>query len=353
MNTTKTTILSSLLSCIFGCQAQNPNSYTSLSVDEYEKAITDPSVIRLDVRTANEYANGHIEGAINIDVLKDDFTNIATSTLPKDKTIAVNCRSGKRSKKAAQILANNGNNVIELDAGYTAWTNAGKPVTKEEVDLFTTQDGTTIYIYCIKHGSIKMNINEQWIYIDPVADNIPPATDYSTMPRADVILITHEHGDHFDPKAINQLRKEDTQIICNHRVSELLNEQSTPLANGETKNIGTLTINAVPAYNNSADKLQFHPKGRDNGYILNINNIRIYIAGDTEDISEMSDINNIDIAFIPCNLPYTMTPQQFANAARIVNPRVLFPYHYGTTDIQQVIPLLDGTNIDTRIRQYQ
>lgn len=112
-----------------GCNAQE-NGYCSLTVEEYEKAIADTSVVRLDVRTAEEYAEGHIKGTINIDVLKADFESKATVTLPKNKTIAVNCRSGKRSKNAAQILSRRGYKVIELDAGYNGWVEAGKPVVK-------------------------------------------------------------------------------------------------------------------------------------------------------------------------------------------------------------------------------
>lgn len=131
MKTIKLMSILAILCSIFGCK-----SYQSLSVDEFEKAISDRHVIRLDVRTPEEYAEGHIEGTRNIDVLKDDFKSKATSTLPKKDatgsptTIAVNCRSGKRSKKAASILARKGYKVIELDTGYNGWVSAGKPVVK-------------------------------------------------------------------------------------------------------------------------------------------------------------------------------------------------------------------------------
>ena len=118
-----------LLCGLFGCKTQN-NKFLSLSVDEYEKVITDTEVVRLDVRTAEEYAEGHIEGTLNIDVLKSDFKSKAKATIPKDKTIAVNCRSGKRSKNAAHILSKLGYKVIELDTGYNGWKDAGKPIVK-------------------------------------------------------------------------------------------------------------------------------------------------------------------------------------------------------------------------------
>ncbi|MGN0033518.1 MAG: MBL fold metallo-hydrolase [Candidatus Limimorpha sp.] len=225
-------------------------------------------------------------------------------------------------------------------------------MTKEEVDFFTTDGGTAVYFYCIKHGTFKMRIGERWVYIDPVTDKIPPATDFSSQPKADLILITHEHRDHLDDTAIQQLSKKGTHIITNGRCAELLGRKAEIMVNGDKRTVFNWTIEAVPAYNYSADKQQFHPKGRDNGYIMTIDGLRIYIAGDTEDIDEMKDIKDIDVAFLPCNLPFTMTPEQTANAAKTIMPKVLFPYHYGETDIQQVVTLLQGTGIDVRIRQY-
>lgn len=334
------------------CNAQS-KGFRSLSVEEYAKAIADASVVRVDVRTAEEYAEGHIEGAINLDVQKADFESLAKVTLPKDRTIAVNCRSGKRSKNAATLLAKNGYKVIELNKGYTGWTNAQKPVTKEEVDLFVTPTGTLIRMHCIKHGSLRMQVGDKWIYVDPVTDKVQPVTDYSGMAKADVILITHEHADHLDAKAIEQLTKPGTVLITNPRSSEQLQRPCEVMKNGESKTVGGLRIDAVPAYNNSADKQQFHPKGRDNGYVLSLEGFRIYVAGDTEDIEEMSDVKNIDVCFLPCNLPFTMTPEQLSKAARVIKPKVLFPYHYGQTQIQQVADLLAGSETEVRIRQYQ
>ena len=196
-------LLLTMLSILFGFasgNAQNQN-FRTLDVSDFETAIANDDIVRLDVRTAEEYAEGHISGAINIDVLKDDFLKRA-SELPKDKDIALYCRSGNRSKKAAKMLSDNGYRVIELGNGYNGWVKAGKAVTKEEVDLFITESGTTIYVYCIKHGTFKMRVGDKWVYIDPVSDNIPPATDFSSQPKADIILITHEHHDHLDDKAI-------------------------------------------------------------------------------------------------------------------------------------------------------
>lgn len=224
---------------------------------------------------------------------------------------------------------------------------------QNEVDHFTGKSGKIIDIYCIKHGTLSINAGGKWIHIDPVSDKIPPVTDYSAMEKADLILVTHDHGDHLDNKAIDQLFKASTVIVSNPGSQKQIAHDVLTMSNGDSKTIGDITIEAVPAYNNSAEKQNFHPKGRDNGYIINYDGVRIYIGGDTEDIDEMKDIKNIDIAFLPCNLPYTMTPEQLERAAKTVNPRILFPYHYGQTDMQKVQNLLAGSGIEVRIRQYQ
>lgn len=222
-----------------------------------------------------------------------------------------------------------------------------------EVDHFVTKKGTKVDMYCIKHGSVRMQIGNKWLYVDPVTDKVQPVTDYTNLPKADVILITHEHADHLDAKAIEQLTKKGTVLIVNSRSSEILGGKGSIMKNGDEQKVAKWSVSAVPAYNSSPDKQQFHPKGRDNGYVLDIEGFRIYIAGDTEDIPEMENIKDIDVAFLPCNLPFTMTPEQVSKAARTIKPKVLFPYHYGQTEIQKVAQLLEGTNVDVRIRQYQ
>ena len=127
----------------------------------------------------------------------------------------------------------------------------------------------------------------------------------------------------------------------------------TKMANGDKLQLADVSVEAVPAYNSTVGREQFHPKGRDNGYILTIDGLRIYIAGDTEDIPEMAQIKDIDIAFLPCNQPYTMTPDQLVRAAKVIKPKVLFPYHYGQTDLSSIPAQLEGTGIDVRIRHYE
>lgn len=348
---------------LISCKAQDA-AFTSLDANAYEQAIADVDVVRLDVRTAEEYSEGHIADAINIDVQKADFKDLASATLPKNRTIAVNCRSGKRSKKAAEILAGCGYCVIELDGGFLEWTSAKKPTTTETVDLFVTPRGTCVYLYCIKHGSVKIRVGTKWVYADPVSTALPPVTDFSVMPKADAILITHEHHDHLEAAALQQLVKGGTVLVCNPNSQAIIERENylnntadvdiQVLKNGESTILfDAVTLEAVPAYNNSADKTMFHPQGRDNGYVMTFEGLRIYIAGDTEDIPEMASIKDVDVAFLPCNLPYTMTPEQLSRAAKMFNPRVLFPYHYGNTEIQQAASLLKGSGVEVRIRNYQ
>lgn len=346
----------SMLSGLMGCNAQPQGNakFRTVDVTEFARVITAPGVVVLDVRRADEYAQGHLADAPFIDVTASDFEARALECLPKDKTIALYCRSGNRSKKAAGILAAAGYKVVELGTGYMGWTAAGQPVTTEEVDIFKTRHGKVIRMYAIKHGSVRMNIDGKWLYIDPVGKAIPPFTDFTSMPWADAILVTHEHKDHLDPEAIEPLMKDGTVLVANPRSSELMGGKGKVLKNGDEMDVlPGIHLKAVPAYNTAADKQQFHPKGRDNGYVITIDGFTVYIAGDTEDIPEMGDLKDVDVAFLPCNLPFTMTPEQLSKAARMFNPRVLFPYHYGQTDIIQAVNLLKDTAIDVRIRQYQ
>ena len=234
-------------------------------------------------------------------------------------------------------------------------TDSLKAVFQSDADIFhaDARGEIEVSIYCIGHATMAICADGKWLYIDANTSILKPGTDYSSMPKADYMLFTHSHGDHFDRKAVELLSQESTQIVANPETAGTLGYGNV-LRNGESFTTAECwTIDAVPAYNTSADKLQFHPQGRDNGYILTIGDLRIYIAGDTENIPEMADVKDIDIAFLPCNLPYTMTPQQCAEAAVTIMPKILFPYHYSDTEIGQVAELLDGTGIDVRIRLYQ
>ena len=221
-----------------------------------------------------------------------------------------------------------------------------------EVDEFKTKSGKTVKFHALVHASIRIEYNGKEIEIDPVRKLGSKTIDYAAMPKADFVFVTHEHGDHFDKEAIKILSREDTQLIMNKRCADMYGPCGV-LANGQSAQFGDISVDAVPAYNISEGRTQFHPKGRDNGYILTIDGLRIYIAGDTEDIPEMKDVKNIDIAFLPCNQPYTMTTEQLVRAAKVIKPKVLFPYHYGQTDVSGIASQLKGTGIDVRIRHYE
>ena len=223
----------------------------------------------------------------------------------------------------------------------------------QKVDEFTTKSGKKVTFTCIKHASIEINYNGTEIQVDPVGFGVPPTTDYNQFPKANIILITHEHKDHFDREAITCVRTTATSIYSNTAVYNMF-RNSIPLKNGDSiQYAADIKIQAVPAYNTTEGREQFHPKGRDNGYILTLDGLRIYIAGDTEDIPEMAELKDIDIAFLPCNQPYTMTVDQLVKAAKTINPKVLFPYHYSNTPVAKVVMQLAGSGIDVRIRDYK
>ena len=141
-------------------------------------------------------------------------------------------------------------------------------------------------------------------------------------------------------------------LVMNQRCAEMYGS-GIIMTNGQSKTLDDIKVEAVPAYNTTEGHLQFHPKGRDNGYILQLDGLRIYIAGDTEDIPEMANLRNIDIAFLPCNQPYTMTIDQLTAAAKVIKPKVLFPYHYSDTRINMLLMKMAGSGIDVRIRDYK
>ena len=221
----------------------------------------------------------------------------------------------------------------------------------QKVDEFTTKSGKKVTITCIKHASMEINYNGVEIQVDPVGMWLKPETDYATFPKANIILITHEHKDHFDREAIHQIRTPATSIYVNQAVFGHF-KNGLVMRNGDKVQYSDdISIEAVPAYNTTPDHAQFHPKGRDNGYTLD--GLRIYIAGDTEDIPEMANLKDIDIAFLPCNQPYTMTIDQCVKAAKTIKPKVLFPYHYNDTPVHKLSILLAGSGTQVYVRDYK
>ena len=219
-----------------------------------------------------------------------------------------------------------------------------------ETDTFTTKEGKKLEITFIKHASLMFLYDGHVIQVDPIS----AYADYTKFPKADIILITHEHYDHLDPKAIAAAEKEGTILVSNPSSYQQL-QKGRVMKNGDREQLTPyLFLEAVPAYNTTPGRDKFHPRGRDNGYILTLGGTRIYIAGDTEDIPEMQVLKNIDIAFLPVNQPYTMTVPQAVRAAKWIKPRILYPYHYGETPIRELQQQLkDELSIDVRIRQLQ
>lgn len=218
-----------------------------------------------------------------------------------------------------------------------------------ESDIVPTKNGD-LKITFIGHGTLMMEWDGKVIHVDPWSR----LADYSKLPKADLVLVTHEHGDHLDPNAIKAIDKSDTKVVMTEKCKSKIAD-GIVLANGDDVTVLGIKIEAVPAYNIKHKRDNgnpFHPKGEGNGYILTLSDKRIYVAGDTEDVSEMKSIKNIDVAFLPMNLPYTMTPEMVAGVAKSFKPKILYPYHFGRTDTNQLIDLLKGQPIDVRIRKF-
>ena len=219
----------------------------------------------------------------------------------------------------------------------------------KEFDRFDTGRGELIITF-LGHSSLVFEYGGAFIYIDPVRQY----ADFSKLPNADLILVTHEHGDHLDSGAIAALKKASTRIILNESSRKKLGEGEA-LEHDRLIQAAGVAVEAVPAYNSSAGRANYHPKERkDNGYIITVGNLRIYVAGDTEPTPEMARMGSVDIAFLPMNLPYTMTPEQVAAAARVIRPGILYPYHFGSTETGILTKLLAGEpGIEIRVKKLQ
>ena len=200
-----------------------------------------------------------------------------------------------------------------------------------EKETVVAKNGKNIDFYFIKHASVYFIYDGIVFYIDPVSY---PNVDYGQLPKANYILITHDHYDHLDTNVIKLIATPTTGIICNQEVENTLNRACTVLKNyGQTTFQGVM-VKAFPAYNTTPERDKFHPKNRDNGYLVHLGGSCIYFAGDCEDMPEMKDIGVVDAAFLPVNQPYTMTVKQAIHAAEMIKPKILFPYHYGDTDLK-------------------
>jgi L-ascorbate metabolism protein UlaG (beta-lactamase superfamily) len=216
-----------------------------------------------------------------------------------------------------------------------------------EKDTITTSGGDLVITF-VGHGSLMMEFDNKVIHIDPSS----AAADYSDMPKADIILLTHHHGDHLDKASLMMVRTRETDVILTEKCTEKVSG-GIIMDDSDTEEVKGIKIKSVPAYNlvHRRDNGQlFHPPGEGNGYILTFGDTRVYVAGDTENIPEMKKLKDIDIAFLPMNLPYTMTPEMVADAVKGFRPKILYPYHYGKTDPARIVELLKGEGVEVRIR---
>ena len=213
--------------------------------------------------------------------------------------------------------------------------------------------GGEIRIMPITHASVQVEFGGKVIYVDPSQG------EYAGKSKADLILITDIHGDHLNAEIIGQLRKEGAPVAVPAAVAEQLAGQIqnvTVIANGETKTVSGISIEAVPMYNLERGPQPgqlFHTKGRGNGYILTLGGKRVYFSGDTECVPEIRALQNIDVAFMTMNLPYTMPTSEAAECVKAFAPKIVYPYHYRGSDLNEFAAALkDQPNIEVRIRKW-
>lgn len=199
-------------------------------------------------------------------------------------------------------------------------------------DAISTSEGDVI-IHPVGHASLAIGFGAHVLYVDPAK------ADFSGLPAPTGILITHAHGDHFDGPSLVNLAGDTAAIMTTEEVAgqmpEALKARTLVVKNGGSGEIDSIFVAAVPAYNTTPARQQYHPQGRDNGYVLTFGDKKIYIAGDTEDTPEMRALTGIDVAFLPMNLPYTMSVEQAADAVKAFKPKIVYPYHYQGSDTAQ------------------
>ncbi|MBI4890980.1 MAG: MBL fold metallo-hydrolase [Acidobacteria bacterium] len=213
---------------------------------------------------------------------------------------------------------------------------------------FTTKAGP-LKLTAVRHASFMLEAAGQVIHVDPWSQG-----NYTGLPQADILILTDTHGDHLDPKALALLRKPSTQLILPEAAAKQV-EGGKVMHNGDTLKLGPFTLEALPMYNlkrGPSEGQVFHPKGRGNAYLLTYGGFRLYIAGDTEGTPEMRELQNIDAALIPMNLPYTMPPDEAAEAVKAFHPKVAIPYHYRGADLSVFQKALAGSGVEVKLLDW-
>ncbi len=218
------------------------------------------------------------------------------------------------------------------------------------VDRISSEKGD-IQIQPLNHATFTLEWDGKKLFVDPVGG----AQRFKGAP--DVILVTDIHGDHLNADTLKAVSREDTQIVAPQAVADqlppALKSRTIVIANGESKEVQGIGIQAIPMYNLTPDRLKFHAKGRGNGYVITLGGKRIYISGDTEDIPEMRGLKNIDVAFVCMNLPYTMTVEQAASAVKEFKPKIVYPYHYRGSDTEKFKKLVsEDSGVEVRLRDW-
>jgi L-ascorbate metabolism protein UlaG (beta-lactamase superfamily) len=238
-----------------------------------------------------------------------------------------------------------------LLAALCTLTSPAGAQSKKQADIIKTDKGDLVVTF-LGHATLMFEWQGKVVHVDPWSAQ----ADYSTLPKADLVLVTHEHRDHLDMAAIEAVRKPGTVFGATRKAAETLT-QAVVLANGDSKDLAGIRVDAVPAYNIAhmrSPGLPFHPKGEGNGYVLHFGKVRVYVAGDTENVPEMAALRGVDVAFLPANLPYTMDIDMLVAAAKLLQPKILYPYHTGDTDMAKAAAALKAVpGVEVRIRSLQ
>ena len=240
--------------------------------------------------------------------------------------------------------------------GFTLLALIGLAAAQEPTTYSFDTAAGSLEVTPLGHASLRLRLGETVIHVDPYSE----VADYSQQPDADWVWITHEHGDHLDPAALQEVVTEETRFVMDSYSAKQYSSENggsgasniNVLANGDSLELDEFTLHAVPAYNIVRERdggQKYHPEGWYNGYVLEIGDFRMHIGGDTECVPEVAALENITVSFLPTNLPYTMPPEEAATCYKVMQPEVAVPYHQGESEVQIVSELLTPSSIDVRI----